>query len=131
MSDRKMDKGSARLRRQRRVRAKVKGTAERPRLSVFRSAEHIYAQIINDVNGKTLASASDQTLDKKEKDALRKKGEGERKAKVAIAFAVGKSVAEAGKKAGIAAVVFDRNGFSYTGRIAALADGARENGLKL
>lgn len=130
MSDRNANKGMARLRRQRRVRAKVKGTAERPRLSVFRSAAHIYAQLIDDVAGKTLASASDLTLDKKEKDALKKKGEGERQAKVSIAFAVGKAIAEAGKKAGVETVVFDRNGFSYTGRVASLAEGARENGLK-
>lgn len=129
MSERNANKGMARLRRQRRVRAKVKGTAERPRLSVFRSAAHISAQLIDDVAGKTLAAASDLSLDKKERDAL-KKGEGERKAKVSIAFAVGKAVAEAGKKAGIETVVFDRNGFSYTGRVAALAEGARENGLK-
>lgn len=129
MSDRNTNKAASRLRRQRRVRARIKGTAERPRLSVFRSAAHIYAQIIDDSSGKTLASASDMSLDKKVRDAL-KKGEGERKAKVAIAFAVGKNVAEAGKKAGVEAVVFDRNGFSYTGRIAALADGARDNGLK-
>ncbi len=119
----------SRLRRQRRVRAKVKGTAERPRLSVYRSATHIYAQLIDDASGRTLASASDMTLDKKEKDAIRK-GDGERKAKVAVAFAVGKQVAEAGKKKGVESVVFDRNGFAYTGRIASLADGARENGLK-
>lgn len=129
MSDRNANKGMARLRRQRRVRAKVKGTAERPRLSVFRSAAHIYAQLIDDQAGKTLASASDLTLDKKEKAALTK-GEGERKAKVSIAFAVGKAIAEAGKKAGVETVVFDRNGFSYTGRVASLAEGARENGLK-
>lgn len=124
----KMQTGSARLRRQRRVRAKVKGTAARPRLSVFRSSAHIYAQLIDDVSGKTLAAASDMTLDKAAKDAL-KKGD-ERKAKVALAYAVGEQVAEAGKKKGVETVVFDRNGFSYTGRIAALADGARSGGLK-
>lgn len=124
----KMQTGSARLRRQRRVRAKVKGTAARPRLSVFRSSAHIYAQLIDDTSGKTLAAASDMTLDKAAKDAL-KKGD-ERKAKVALAFAVGEMVAEAGKKKGVETVVFDRNGFSYTGRVAALADGARSGGLK-
>ncbi len=129
MSDRNIQKNLSRQRRARRVRAKVKGTAERPRLSVYRSAAHIYAQLIDDASGKTLASASDMTIDKKEKDAARK-GEGERKAKVAVAFAVGKQIAEAGKKKGVATAVFDRNGFAYTGRIAALADGARENGLK-
>ncbi len=127
----KMQMGSARLRRQRRVRAKVKGSGERPRLSVFRSATHIYAQIIDDTTGKTIAAASDMSIDKKEKDAIRKGQEGsERKAKVALAFAVGQQVAEAGKKKGVDAVVFDRNGFSYTGRVAALADGARSAGLK-
>ncbi|HSD12725.1 MAG TPA: 50S ribosomal protein L18 [Patescibacteria group bacterium] len=129
MIDRNIQKNLARARRQRRVRAKVKGTAERPRLSVFRSAAHIYAQLIDDASGKTLASASDMTIDKKEKDAL-KKGEGERKAKVAVAFAVGRQIADAAKKKGVATAVFDRNGFAYTGRIASLADGARENGLK-
>jgi large subunit ribosomal protein L18 len=124
----KTNLGSSRERRQRRVRARVKGTAERPRLSVFRSAAHIYAQLIDDVAGKTLAAASDLSIEKKEKDAL-KKGEGERKAKVSIAYAVGKLVAEAGMKKGVESVVFDRNGFAYTGRIAALADGARSAGL--
>ncbi|HTM69224.1 MAG TPA: 50S ribosomal protein L18 [Candidatus Binatia bacterium] len=123
------NKSMSRMSRKRRVRAKVSGTAERPRLSVYRSATHIYAQLIDDAAGKTLASASDLALDKKEKASLMK-GEGERKAKVAVAFAVGKTLAEAGKKAGVATVVFDRNGFAYTGRIAALADGAREGGLK-
>jgi large subunit ribosomal protein L18 len=124
----KMNMGNARQRRQRRVRAKVKGTAARPRLSVFRSSAHIYAQLIDDTTGKTLAAASDMTLDKAVKDAA-KKGD-ERKAKVALAFAVGEQVAEAGKKNGVEAVVFDRNGFSYTGRVAALAEGARNGGLK-
>jgi large subunit ribosomal protein L18 len=123
------NKSMGRASRKRRVRAKISGTAERPRLSVYRSATHIYAQLIDDSAGKTIASASDTKLDKKEKTALMK-GEGDRKAKVAVAFAVGKNLAEAGKKAGVEAAVFDRNGFAYTGRIAALADGAREGGLK-
>ncbi len=126
--NRNIKKNIQRARRQARVRAKVRGTAEKPRLSVFRSDLHIYAQLINDDAGKTLASSSDMSLDKKDVAAL-KKGEGERKAKVAVAFAVGKLVGEAGKKAGITTVVFDRNGFAYSGRIAALADGARESGL--
>lgn len=129
MSDRNTNKNLSRIRRARRVRAKVSGTAERPRLSVFRSAAHIYAQLIDDASGKTLASASDMTIDKKEKDAIRKGADG-RKAKVAIAFAVGKQIADAGKKKGVGTAVFDRNGFAYTGRVASLADGARENGLK-
>ncbi len=129
MIDRNTKKRLGRERRQRRVRAKVRGTAERPRLSVFRSAKHVYAQLINDDTGKTLAAASDTSMEKKELAALAK-GEGERKAKMSIAFAVGKLIADAGKKAGVSAVVFDRNGFAYTGRVAALAEGARENGLK-
>jgi large subunit ribosomal protein L18 len=124
-----MSLGSARIRRQRRVRAKVRGSAERPRLSVFRSAAHIYAQLIDDASGTTLAAASDLSIDAKELEAIRKGGD-ERKAKVALAFAVGQQVAEAGKKKGVEAVVFDRNGFAYSGRIAALADGARAAGLK-
>lgn len=121
--------GSSRVRRQRRVRAKVRGTSQRPRLSVFRSATHIYAQLIDDTTGKTLAASSDLAIEAKEVAEIRKGGD-ERKAKVALAFAVGQKVAEAGKKAGIEAVVFDRNGFAYSGRIAALAEGARAAGLK-
>jgi large subunit ribosomal protein L18 len=122
-------KNQARLRRQRRVRARVQGTAARPRLSVFRSAKHIYAQVIDDAAGKTLAAAADTAVDKKEV-AKPAKGESVRQAKVAIAYAVGKLVAEKAVKAGITQVVFDRNGFAFTGRIAALAAGARDNGLK-
>lgn len=124
MIDRNQKKTLARKRRQRRVRAKVRGTAERPRLCVFRSAKHISAQLINDDTGKTLAAASDEKLGKKAEAA-----EG-MKAKVAAAYAVGQAVAEAAKKAGVESVVFDRNGFAYTGRVAALAEGARKNGLK-
>ncbi len=117
------NKNQARLRRQRRVRAKIKGTAERPRLSVYRSLDHIYAQVIDDTTGRTLVAAEDVEV----KDV---KEAGERKAKVAKAFLVGKLAAEKAIKAGINTVVFDRNGFSYNGRIAAMADGAREGGLK-
>jgi len=126
MIDRHKQKKMARVRRQRRVRAKVVGSAERPRLCVFRSAGHIYAQLIDDGAGRTLVSAADDgKLDKKVvKEA------GERKAKVAAAYAVGRTIAEKAVKAGLKKVVFDRNGFAYTGRIAALAAGARENGLE-
>jgi len=121
----KIDKNQARLRRQRRVRAKVRGTVERPRLSVYRSLDHIYAQLIDDTNGKTIASASDADVKKGDiKDA------GERSAKILASFAVGQIVAERAIKAGIKSVVFDRNGFPYIGRIAAVADGAREGGLQ-
>lgn len=121
MIDRNKIKLLARARRQRRVRAKVRGTAEKPRLSVYRSAGHIYAQLIDDSVGKTIAGASDLTLEKKDVKGLKKSE---------VATQVGKLIAEAGKKNGVEKVVFDRNGFAYTGRVAALAEGAREGGLK-
>jgi len=108
----------ARLRRHRRVRRKVTGTAERPRLAVYRSNRSISAQLIDDVAGRTVAAASSQ--DK----SLAKKARAETPA------AVGKLVAERAAKAGIATVVFDRGGYLYHGRVKALADAARENGLE-
>lgn len=116
-------KRSKLARRKRRVRARVSGTSARPRLSVFRSAKHIYAQIIDDVSGITLVSARDIELGNKFEA-------GERKGKVARAYAVGKLLADRGGKAGVKAVVFDRGGRTYHGRVQALADGAREGGLK-
>ncbi|GAB4575863.1 MAG: 50S ribosomal protein L18 [Anaerolineae bacterium] len=112
----------ARLRRHRRVRAKLFGTSERPRLNVFRSSEHIYAQVIDDVAGHTLASAS--TID----GELRKQCEGLNKTEAARL--VGKAIAERAKKAGITTVVFDRGGWKYQGRVRALAESAREGGLE-
>ena len=109
----------ARLRRHRRVRAKVYGTAERPRLVVFRSNRGIEAQLVDDSAGKTLASASHL--------ALAKSFKGD---KTAQAEAVGKALAAAAKKAGIDTCVFDRGGYLYHGRVKALADGAREGGLE-
>jgi large subunit ribosomal protein L18 len=106
-----------RVRRKTRIRKKVNGTTDRPRLSVFRSAKHIYAQVVNDADGKTLASAS--TL-------IKGVGEGN---KMDQAKAVGAAVAKACLDKGIKAVVFDRNGFLYHGRIRALAESAREAGL--
>lgn len=106
----------ARLSRKKRVRATISGTAERPRLSVFRSNSHIYAQLIDDVNGVTLAQASD----------LKSKNGN----KTESASAVGKAIAEAAKKAKITTCVFDRNGYKYHGRVKALAEGAREGGLQ-
>jgi len=129
MSASNKNKQDSRARRHRRIRAKVSGTAARPRLAVFRSALHVYAQLIDDEAGKTLAAADDLGLDKKEKAAAAK-GDDQRKAKVAVAFAVGKTLAEKAGKLGIKQAVFDRGGFSYTGRVAALAEGARENGLQ-
>ena len=114
-------KSEHRIRRHRRVRKKVLGTAERPRLAVFRSNKHIYAQVIDDLAGRTLASAS--TL-----EAERRGGE---TATVGAAKQVGQAVAERVKAAGITTVVFDRGGFKYHGRVAAVADGARAAGLEL
>lgn len=111
----------ARVRRHARVRKHVDGTLERPRLNVFRSLEHIYAQVIDDVAGNTLASAS--TVDTE----VRKQVEGKTKAEAAKL--VGQIVAERAKKAGVSKVVFDRGGYRYHGRIKALADGARDGGL--
>ena len=108
-----------RLKRHKRVRAKISGTPEMPRLNVFRSEANIYAQVIDDVNGVTLASAS--SLDK----AI--EGNGGNKA---AARAVGKLVAERCKAKGIDTVVFDRGGYLYHGRVAELAEGAREGGLE-
>ena len=109
----------ARLRRHRRVRGKVRGTAERPRLFVFRSNRGIFAQLIDDDAGKTVAAASWLDLPKTFKGD---KGE--------QAAEVGKRLAAAGKKAGVESVVFDRAGYLFHGRVKALADGAREGGLK-
>lgn len=102
-----------------RIRKKVSGTAERPRLTVFRSNKEIYAQLIDDVKGLTLASAS--TVEK----TFENKG-----TKIEQAVIVGKNIAERAKAIGIEAVVFDRNGYLYHGRVKSLADSARENGLK-
>ncbi len=115
----KFDKNAQRLKRHVRVRGKISGTPERPRLSVFRSNANIYAQIIDDVNGVTLASAS--TLDKEFDGAA---------GNVEAAKKVGKAVAERAKAKGIDTVVFDRSGYIYHGRVAALAEGAREGGLE-
>jgi large subunit ribosomal protein L18 len=114
---------TSRKRRHVRVRSKVSGTAARPRLNVFRSSAHIYAQLIDDIQGHTLAAASD--LEQEVKDRA---GEGAKKAD--RAKAVGEVIAERAKTAGVEAVVFDRGGFLYHGRIKAVADGAREGGLK-
>jgi large subunit ribosomal protein L18 len=115
-------KEEIRLRIHRRIRKKISGTPERPRLAVFRSQAHIYAQVIDDGTGKTVCSASslDETLKKDTK----------RGANVAAAKAVGSLIATRAKEKGVEAVVFDRGGFQYHGRIKALADAAREGGLK-
>ena len=113
-----IDKNKSRLRRHKRVREKINGTAECPRLNVFRSSQHIYAQIIDDVKGVTLAAASST-----------EKGFDGYGGNVEAAKKVGLMIAEKAKAAGITDVVFDRGGYVYHGRVAALAEGAREGGL--
>ena len=117
----KIDKNQERLRRHTRVRKKVSGTAQTPRLSVYRSLNHIYVQVIDDVKGVTLCSSS--TMEKEVKAEIKKLN------KTDAAKVVGKKVAERAKKLGIKEVVFDRGGYLYTGRVQAVADGAREAGL--
>jgi large subunit ribosomal protein L18 len=107
-----------RLRRHRRVRGKVRGTAERPRLAVFRSNRGVFAQLVDDDAGKTIAASSWVGLPKSFKGD-----------KTEQAAEVGKRLADAGKKAGVESVVFDRGGYLYHGRVKALAEGAREGGL--
>ncbi len=111
-------KDNRRLKIKRRIRKKVSGTAETPRLSVFRSNKAIYAQLIDDVNGKTLASASSKKLF------------ADKSANAEVATEVGKSIAAVATEKGITNCVFDRNGYLYHGKVKALADGAREGGLK-
>jgi large subunit ribosomal protein L18 len=106
--------------RRRRTRKRIQGHPDRPRVSVYRSLNHMYAQVIDDLSGKTLCSAS--TMDK----SLSIEGSGN----AAAAKAVGKAIAERAKAAGVTAVVFDRNGFPFHGRVRALAEGAREGGLQ-
>lgn len=118
----KQDKNKARVRRHLRVRKKITGTAARPRLNVFRSSKHIYAQLIDDVAGVTLAAAS--TLDKELSGEIKNGGS------VESARKVGELVAKRAKEKGVSEVVFDRGGYLYHGRIQALAEAAREAGLE-
>ncbi|WP_234736427.1 50S ribosomal protein L18 [Tellurirhabdus bombi] len=113
-------KTSRRLRIKHSIRRKVSGTTERPRLSVFRSNTRIYAQIIDDVKGQTLTAASSVEINGKDKKGVN----------VEIAKQVGQKLAEKATAAGVSAVVFDRNGYLYHGKVKALADGAREGGLQ-
>jgi large subunit ribosomal protein L18 len=110
-------KRKARVRRHRRVRKKVRGTTERPRLAVFRSNRHVYAQLVDDVTARTVASASDLGLAEGNKSARAKR--------------VGQILAERAKEAGVAGAVFDRGGRLYHGRVKAVAEGAREGGLEI
>jgi large subunit ribosomal protein L18 len=116
---RKIEKKEIRNRIHQRIRRKLRGTAERPRLAVFRSVAHIYAQVIDDADGKTLVSAS--SVDK---------GAKTNGGNVAAAKAIGKTVAERAKEKGIKRVVFDRGGYQYHGRVKALAEAARAAGLE-
>lgn len=122
MADKNISKAVRLQRRKFHVRHNVFGTTERPRLSVYRSGKHIYAQLIDDVAGKTLAAAASTNKDVR--------GELKHGANLAAAVAVGKAIAERGKAAGVAQVCFDRGGRMYHGRIKALADAARKAGLK-
>ena len=112
-----INKVSRRIKLRKSIRAKISGTAERPRLSIFRSNKQIYAQIINDVDGVTVASWSSKKSDDKGN-------------KTEIAKKVGLELAKVAKDAGVESVVFDRGGYLFHGRVAALAEGAREGGLK-
>ncbi|MDX1993797.1 MAG: 50S ribosomal protein L18 [bacterium] len=116
------DKVVKRARRHARIRGRIHGTAERPRLNIYRSVSNIYAQVINDDDGRTIVSAS--TIDNEVAAQV------EGKTKVEAARIVGRMVAERARNAGVEAVTFDRGGYKYHGRIAALAEGAREGGLK-
>lgn len=118
----KADKNQSRKKRHYRIRNTVKGTAERPRLNVYRSLDNIYAQVIDDDQGFTLASAS--TVEKDVEKAVAEMS------KTEAAAYVGKMIGERAKAKGIELVVFDRGGYLYTGRVAALADGARKAGLQ-
>ncbi|MCI0570685.1 MAG: 50S ribosomal protein L18 [Myxococcaceae bacterium] len=112
---------TARIKRKNRIRKKLSGTTERPRLTVYKSLKHIYAQVVDDTTGRTVAYASSLSKELKGKDEGDKKEDAKR---------VGRLIAEKAKAANVEAVVFDRNGFPYQGRIAAVADAAREAGLK-
>jgi large subunit ribosomal protein L18 len=116
----KPSRGALRRKRHARIRLTLAGTAERPRLSVFRSAKYIYAQVVDDTSGRTLAAASS-----------REPGLAAGPGKVDVARAVGKAVAERAKAAGVSRVVLDRGGYQYHGRVRSLAEGAREGGLDL
>ena len=122
MSGRLNPRQEARLKRKKRIRIKISGSQERPRLSVFRSSRHIYAQVIDDLNGVTLVTASTMSPEIRE--------QGKVKGKIEDAKRVGKMIADKAKAQGITRVVFDRNGFLYHGRVRALAAAAREAGLE-
>ena len=124
MKDKNIEKNKLRLRRTRRIKRRLFGTSERPRLVVYRSHKHIYAQLVDDASGATLVASSTQ---KKElKSAL-----STAKSKVDAGKSVGMDIATEAKKKKINSAIFDRNGYLYHGRVKAVAEGARENGLKI
>jgi large subunit ribosomal protein L18 len=125
MADKNKLKVNSRMKRKARLRNKIKGTPEKPRLSVYRSSNQIYAQLIDDTNGKSLICVS--SLSKTVQEALSKS---EEKGKIISSKLVGKELAKRAQDLKIKQVVFDRNGFVYHGRVKAIADGAREGGLK-
>lgn len=118
----RFNKADGRVRRHARLRKKVRGTQERPRLAIFKSNSYVYAQVINDKTGETIAAAS--SLEKEFRDKFGGK------LNLEVASAIGKSVGVRAKEKGISAVVFDRGGYIYHGRVKSLADGAREAGLE-
>jgi len=122
-----LDKRLARCKRKKRIRKKVCGVSERPRLSVFRSAKHIYAQIIDDTEGRTLAAAA--STEKAVRERSDESSDSAKGKKIQVANFVGKLVAKRALDKGIKKIVFDRNGFLYHGRVKAVSDGAREAGL--
>ena len=122
MTGRVNPRQAARLKRRKRIRKKVSGSPERPRLSVFRSSKHIYAQVIDDLNGVTLVTASTLSPEIRQQEKV--------KGKIEDAKRVGKLIAQMTKAQGVTSVVFDRNGFMYHGRVRALAAAAREAGLE-
>lgn len=124
MKDKNIEKNKLRLRRIRRIKRRLSGTSERPRLVVYRSHKHIYAQLVDDASGVTLVASSTQ---KKELKAKISSAE----SKVDAGKTVGTDLAEEAKKMKIKSAIFDRNGYLYHGRVKAVAEGARENGLKI
>ena len=124
-------KKQKRHKRHQRIRAKIAGSAKKPRLAIFRSHQHIYGQLIDDTKGKTLLSASDLELAKKSKgEAQKTKTSKKSDGKIMMAQAAGKLLAEKSLAKGVKKIVFDRGGYKYHGRVKALADGAREGGLQ-
>ncbi len=128
------EKREKRYKRHKRVRGKISGTAKRPRLCVFRSSKHIYAQLIDDENNRVLSSASDLKLKKmgRKKSSSTKATEDKKELsrKLALGFEVGKLIAKKAKELKIEEIIFDRGGYKYHGRVKSLAEGAREGGLK-